>query len=142
MRDTTLLNTVIEDIATTHGRLDGLIAAAGVQQETPALEYTAADANRLLEINVTGVFMTAQAVARQVVRFGRGEYCVDCEYEWDCGEQGMPSPCSPTFFIRSMNMLTRVKKGPALPRLQRQQSRCSATNPQPSDGMGSVQYSG
>lgn len=72
MRDTTLLNTVIEDIATTHGQLDGLIAAAGVQQEIPALEYTAADANRLLEINVTGVFMTAQAVARQMVRFRRG----------------------------------------------------------------------
>lgn len=72
VRDTTLLNRVIEDIANTHGRLDGLIAAAGVQQETPALEYTAADANRLLEINVTGVFMTAQAVARQMIRFGRG----------------------------------------------------------------------
>lgn len=72
MRDTALLNTVIEDIANTHGRLDGLIAAAGVQQETPALEYTADDVNRLLEINVTGVFMTAQAVARQMVRFGRG----------------------------------------------------------------------
>ena len=72
MRDTALLNTVIEDIANTRGRLDGLIAAAGVQQETPALEYTADDVNRLLEINVTGVFMTAQAVARQMVRFGRG----------------------------------------------------------------------
>lgn len=72
VRDTTLLNRVIEDIANTHGRLDGLIAAAGVQQETLALEYTATDANRLLEINVTGVFMTAQAVARQMIRFGRG----------------------------------------------------------------------
>lgn len=72
MRDTALLNAVVEDIANTHGRLDGLIAAAGVQQETPALEYTADDVNRLLGINVTGVFMTAQAVARQMVRFGRG----------------------------------------------------------------------
>lgn len=53
------------------GRLDGLIAAAGIQQEAPALEYTAADADRMLGVNVTGVLMTAQAVARQMVRLGR-----------------------------------------------------------------------
>lgn len=38
------LNEIVEKIADEHGRLDGLIAAAGIQQETPALEYTAADA--------------------------------------------------------------------------------------------------
>jgi NAD(P)-dependent dehydrogenase (short-subunit alcohol dehydrogenase family) len=52
--------------------MDGLIAAAGIQQETPALEYTAEDANRMFEVNVTGVFMTAQAVAKQMIRFGKG----------------------------------------------------------------------
>lgn len=35
------LNEVIEKIGEDHGRLDGLIAAAGIQQETPALEYSA-----------------------------------------------------------------------------------------------------
>lgn len=52
--------------------MDGLVAAAGIQQETPALEYTAQDANRMFEINITGVFMTAQAVAKQMIRFGNG----------------------------------------------------------------------
>lgn len=52
--------------------MDGLIAAAAIQQETPALEYSAKDTNSLLEVNVTGVFMTAQAVARQMIRFGNG----------------------------------------------------------------------
>lgn len=52
--------------------MDGLIAAAGIQQETPALEYTAKDANTMFEVNVTGVFMTAQAVAKQMIRFGNG----------------------------------------------------------------------
>lgn len=66
------LNKIITEIADKHGRLDGLIAAAGIQQETPALEYTAEDANRMLSINVTGVFMTAQAAAKQMIRFGQG----------------------------------------------------------------------
>lgn len=72
MRDTELLNNVIEAIASAEGRLDGLVAAAGIQQETTALEYTAKDANTMFEVNVTGVFMTAQAVAKQMVRFGNG----------------------------------------------------------------------
>lgn len=72
VRDTELLNSVIEGIANTEGRMDGLVAAAGVQQETPALEYLAKDSNTMFEINVTGVFMTAQAVAKQMIRFGNG----------------------------------------------------------------------
>lgn len=52
--------------------MDGLVAAAGIQQETPALEYTAKDANTMFEVNVTGVFMTAQAVAKEMIRHGRG----------------------------------------------------------------------
>ncbi|KAL1850823.1 hypothetical protein Plec18170_006659 [Paecilomyces lecythidis] len=70
VRDVELLNKIVEDITNTHGRLDGLLAAAGIQQETPALDYTAKDANLMFEVNVTGVLMTAQAVARQMIRIG------------------------------------------------------------------------
>jgi NADP-dependent 3-hydroxy acid dehydrogenase YdfG len=62
------INSITEAIAEQHGHIDGLIAAAGIQQETPALEYTAEDADRMLGVNVTGVLMTAQAVARQMVK--------------------------------------------------------------------------
>ncbi|CAI7653053.1 unnamed protein product [Penicillium glandicola] len=72
VRDTELLNSVIETIANDEGRMDGLIAAAGIQQETSALEYSAKDSNTMLEVNVTGVFMTSQAVAKQMIRFGNG----------------------------------------------------------------------
>ncbi|KAF4212918.1 hypothetical protein CNMCM6805_000529 [Aspergillus fumigatiaffinis] len=72
VRDTELLTSTVEQIANVEGRMDGLIAAAGIQQETPALEYTAKDANTMFEVNVTGVFMTAQAVAKQMIRFGNG----------------------------------------------------------------------
>ncbi|RHZ60129.1 uncharacterized protein CDV56_108597 [Aspergillus thermomutatus] len=72
VRDSELLTSTVEQIANVEGRMDGLIAAAGIQQETPALEYTAKDANTMFEVNVTGVFMTAQAVAKQMIRFGNG----------------------------------------------------------------------
>jgi NAD(P)-dependent dehydrogenase (short-subunit alcohol dehydrogenase family) len=72
VRDVPALNKTVSDIADKEGRIDGLIAAAGIQQETPALEYTPEDANRMFEINITGVFMTAQAVAKQMVRLGKG----------------------------------------------------------------------
>jgi NAD(P)-dependent dehydrogenase (short-subunit alcohol dehydrogenase family) len=66
------LNAIVEEIANKHGRLDGLIAAAGIQQETPALEYTAKDVDMMMSVNLTGCFMTAQAAAKQMVRFGNG----------------------------------------------------------------------
>ncbi|RAR05401.1 ef hand domain-containing protein [Stemphylium lycopersici] len=72
VRDVKRLHEIVQDIADKEGRLDGLIAAAGIQQETTALEYTAEDANRMFEVNITGSMMTAQAAAKQMIRFGSG----------------------------------------------------------------------
>ncbi|KAF2868015.1 hypothetical protein BDV95DRAFT_581131 [Massariosphaeria phaeospora] len=72
VRDVGKLNKIVEEIGDKHGRLDGLVAAAGIQQETPALEYTAEDANRMFEVNITGVFMTSQAAAKQMIKYGNG----------------------------------------------------------------------
>ena len=72
VRDVDGLNKIVASIGDQHGRMDGLIAAAGIQQETTALDYTAKDANMMFEINITGVFMTAQAVAKQMIKFGNG----------------------------------------------------------------------
>ncbi|KAI9702275.1 MAG: hypothetical protein M1820_006207 [Bogoriella megaspora] len=72
VRDVEGLNETVESIGNRHGRLDGLIAAAGIQQEIPAIDYPAAEINTMLQVNVTGVFMTAQAAARQMIKYGRG----------------------------------------------------------------------
>lgn len=72
VREVVALHKIVEEIGDKEGRLDGLIAAAGIQQETPALEYTAEDANRMFEVNITGVMMTAQAAAKQMIRFKNG----------------------------------------------------------------------
>lgn len=72
VRNVPQLNRIVEEIGDKEGRMDGLIAAAGIQQETSALEYTKEDANRMFEVNVTGVLMTSQAVAKQMIRYGNG----------------------------------------------------------------------
>ena len=72
VRSVPKLNEIIREISDKEGRLDGLLAAAGIQQETSALEYTAKDANMMFEINITGVFMTAQAAAKEMIRWGNG----------------------------------------------------------------------
>lgn len=72
VRDVPQLNEIVRSISDAQGKLDGLITAAGIQQETPALDYTAKDANMMFEVNITGTFMTAQAVAKEMIRWGRG----------------------------------------------------------------------
>ena len=48
------MNDVVKNISDTQGKIDGLIAAAGIQQETSALEYTAKDANTMFEVRRIG----------------------------------------------------------------------------------------
>ncbi|KAI8938045.1 hypothetical protein NX059_005716 [Plenodomus lindquistii] len=72
VRDSAALTKIVSDIADAEGRLDGLIAAAGIQEEVLAIDYKAEDANRMFEVNITGVLMTAQAAAKQMIRFGNG----------------------------------------------------------------------
>lgn len=133
MREVEALHKVVQDIADKEGRLDGLIAAAGIQQETPALEYKAEDANRMFEVNITGVFMTAQAVAKQMIRFGNGGSMVLI-----ASMSGSVANRVCNWFCWSMStMLTRVT-GSHLLGVQRFESGCPPTRSQSCVGMGSV----
>ena len=63
------LKKAVSTIADTHHGIHGLIAAAGVQHELPALQFTAQQVNALLAINVTGVYTTTQAVAEAMIKY-------------------------------------------------------------------------
>lgn len=69
VNNTSDLNKVIEGIAHKHGGIQGVIAAAGIQQLTPALEYKEEDINKVLQTNYTAAFMTAQAAARMMRKY-------------------------------------------------------------------------
>jgi hypothetical protein len=132
VRDVASLNKIVEEIGNKHGRVDGLIAAAGIQQETPALEYTAEDANRMFEVNITGVFMTAQAVAKQMIKFGNGGSIVLIA---SMSGTIANRVCLPKSFVFIMEVADRPP-GPHLPRIQCFQSRRRPARAQPCLRMG------
>jgi len=54
------------------GRLDIMVANAGIIQIKPILELTAADWDHLFAVNTRGVFLCFQAAARQMIAQGQG----------------------------------------------------------------------
>lgn len=69
VRDASNLDRVIGEIAANHGRLDGLIAAAGVQNVTPALDYPPDKIDEMMSINYKGVYCAAVSSARQMIKY-------------------------------------------------------------------------
>lgn len=51
-------------------RLDVLVTAAGTQVRRPALEITEDDWQRIVDVNLTGVFFSCQAAARRMLATG------------------------------------------------------------------------
>jgi len=58
----------VENAAQKHGRIDGLVANAGVTVVSDFLDVELAELERLWSINQRGVFLTAQAVAKDMVK--------------------------------------------------------------------------
>jgi NAD(P)-dependent dehydrogenase (short-subunit alcohol dehydrogenase family) len=63
---------MMRDIVTQLGRLDILVNNAGVGGNTPFLETTLENWNRIISINLTGAFIVAQACAKQMGAQGHG----------------------------------------------------------------------
>ncbi|KAJ5593464.1 hypothetical protein N7537_010368 [Penicillium hordei] len=64
-RDST--NQIMSAIADGKNRLDGLVAAAGVNHIESAINHSAADIERIISINYTGAFTSATAAATQML---------------------------------------------------------------------------
>lgn len=62
------LDTVWKD----HGRLDILINCAGVYSMQPIMAITEAEYDRVLSINLKGLFFVSQTAARYMIKAGRG----------------------------------------------------------------------
>ncbi len=93
VRNNEALNETMRRIADQAGRLDGLIAAAGINYESTALEYSQEECERMMSINVTGCFMTAQAAARQMVRLNQpGSIAMIASMSGTIANKGMFAP--------------------------------------------------
>jgi 3-oxoacyl-[acyl-carrier protein] reductase len=71
--DAVSVNAMVANAVKAHGRLDILVNNAGIGGNTPFLDTTLAEWQRIISINLTGAFLVAQAVAREMVKSGGGK---------------------------------------------------------------------
>lgn len=69
VQDATDLDDVIASIASQHKRMDGLVAAAGIQYICPALDYPRDKISEMMEVNFNGVYRSAVSCARQMIEY-------------------------------------------------------------------------
>jgi len=93
VQDTESLDKLIDGIADENGRLDGAIAAAGIIQVQRAEDYQDKDADEVMKTNYTAVFMTAQAVGRNMMKYKcHGSICLIASISGTIANRGMISP--------------------------------------------------
>lgn len=63
---------VYEDVERRHGRLDIQVSNAGIAERTRFLETSVAQFERVLRVNLTGVFACGQAAAQLMAKAGAG----------------------------------------------------------------------
>ena len=66
------VNDFFASVVAQYGRVDVMVANAGIAHSAPFLEHPEAQWQRVLRVNLTGVFLTCQAAARQMVTQGGG----------------------------------------------------------------------
>ncbi|MGZ0152492.1 SDR family NAD(P)-dependent oxidoreductase [Kribbella sp. WER1] len=70
--DPTACAHLVDEVARTHGKLDIVVAAAGIQRYGDVVETSAAEWNQVLDVNVTGAFNIVKAALPQLRAQGAG----------------------------------------------------------------------
>ncbi|KAF9882942.1 hypothetical protein FE257_004877 [Aspergillus nanangensis] len=93
VRDDAEVNATFAEIAGRHKRLDGMIAAAGINHLQSALEHSQVALNEVMQINYNGVFNSATAAARQMFNYQqKGSILLIASMSGVIANKGMTSP--------------------------------------------------
>ncbi|KAL4909318.1 hypothetical protein BDW74DRAFT_80117 [Aspergillus multicolor] len=93
VRDPAETNELFAKIASEHSRLDGLIAAAGINYLAPALSHTPEKLHEVMDINFNGVFHSATAAAHQMINYQqKGSILLVASMSGFIANKGMTSP--------------------------------------------------
>lgn len=66
------INTCVNATIAKHSRIDTLVNCAGVNTRKPATDFTAAEFDQIMNINLRGAFLMSQAVGKQQIKQGSG----------------------------------------------------------------------
>jgi 2-dehydro-3-deoxy-D-gluconate 5-dehydrogenase len=72
VREPASIAAAVEQAVAAFGRLDVMVCNAGVNIRKPALDVTPQDWDAVVDVNLRGVFFSAQAAAAHMLRQGRG----------------------------------------------------------------------
>ena len=72
VNDTGACERCVADVATRHGRFDILVANAGINHRAPITEFALEDFQRVMNTNLTSVWVMCKAAAQQMIPQQRG----------------------------------------------------------------------
>ena len=72
VREPDSIHAAVREVAGRLGSVDVVVCNAGLNVRKPSLEVTGDDWDTVMDVNLRGVFFTAQAGAAQIVKQGRG----------------------------------------------------------------------
>jgi NAD(P)-dependent dehydrogenase (short-subunit alcohol dehydrogenase family) len=70
--DESAVDAAMAEVAERHGQIDVLVANAGIAIRRPATELSLADWRKVVDVNLTGVFLCARSAARHMIAAGGG----------------------------------------------------------------------
>jgi len=66
------LTKAFDEVASTFGKIDGLVTAAGIVIDKPFFDHKWAETERIQQVNSIGTFFSAQLAAKQMAKQGHG----------------------------------------------------------------------
>lgn len=99
------IQNVVDQVVSAWGRLDILVNNAGVDAAQPALDYKEEDWDFVLDVNLKGYFLFAQAAARAMMKQGGGVIVNNSSI---CGDVAIKNILAYNASKGGVNMLTRT----------------------------------